>query len=779
MVLLEGGSSALELPRDFSKRMNELADRRFEDEELQLLKEDQHSPSQWRMLMSLLQLDGHFGRLFLSFLGQVSQVDVYGGHQASGLTQTHEVWRQSKTRQHFDERYNSVGKLFWLHRTLCFLYCLSAMSLAVNSVFQYQYDYHFIRWQTLQAIVRPGQSTLDMSYYLQAFGRSPLVRVIRALNFQESSMRHTNTTSSPLQLLERHFEDRVQSLRHYLELFGSPYMMLNFLIEIIYWILITMAIYLCGFLNFYYRLMAPFDYSLLRAVLDWRNERRLINNIIRNEVEKYIFSSRNFAQVCVEKTKFTTRHMQVCSMLHRNGKMQSNRDVWHPIHSAKNELRRQLLDHISCCNQLKQMALDGSLMPRNRTLRQIRIFTEGIIIFCLLFMGYTYGAAILFGFGFLLVSDYNIEVTLMNILVIFQAGILVIVLMAISSFYISLVGANFVDQICYVRHIRNKISECISNNEHYFNQCNLQKDNQQVANALNREVATLKRRCTLQLPHRELSEQVSRLDDEFNRKVRKHSLAAMADFNFTQMNKNLLEVIMHYKIFIAQLRPVTRSFGPFLFGCLIIMIVLPFSLRLHVIYLNYTFKLYAMFFSFILASVADVVLVPLCHMYTRCLHLQKSLSSLLAHTLEVTRDASNNQQETSDPISNESSLDEENPGAKQAQRFTRIYDSHTIWLLRKELSHPEQMHSQFSIYTFGISLTYDNLLRVHFWVSLLSLSMMIQTSAVSEVAENDGHKAGSSILGNSGSKAQPERYLRHQRDFFSSLLTDPFRVFEL
>ena len=824
----------LALDRDFERRMNEAADKRYEYELTQLELEDNQNFGVWRQLMKFLQVNDHLGRMFLSILGELAQVDVYGGYRLSNDGEIKKTWVRSKTNsakkyisQYFDERYASLNRFVWTKRLILILYYSSVSLLIVNIYFQYKYDYHLMRQQSFKAIVAPGTNTLDVSKHIHMYDSTPLVSTIKYLRHQET-IGNLNG-SMALRAMARKFDEEVEKARHYLDMIGSPYVSLHFVVEVVYYTLVLSISYIFDFLRTYYKKVAPFDHSLLRSILDWKHERRLINGIVLRELDKIIQSSRNFTNICVEQAKCLIREMQMNNILLLDDDVKTKRLKQQNLHQSirltRNELKRQLIDHLICCNHLKEMAIDGTLMPRNRSRRWIRRLNESMTLFCILFLGYAYGATISFAFAFfILAPDYDIELAPNDLCLIAAAGVLICILVPVAAFYISLVCANSADQILYVMHVRRLFVDCIGKNDEYFRQNLVIKDSvsfrrltlraqeytstdQPAIGSSNPDIA--KKDLNYGQTSNQISDPIAGLKSEdISLEDTQSQSFTLVDPNFIQMNKNLLEAFMHYKIFKAQMRANTHAFGPFVFGCLILMTTIPVSLRLHSSYLNDTFKVYAMIFCLVMVSVADIVLLPLCYLYSRCLDLHRCLSSLLAHTVEVTNAMRHNQRSkfghkirgyTSDcrddqcarksqVFSAEINLGEEvdetrnptqhenNERVMTAYSSNRIYDAHTIWLLRKELIDSDQMVGQFVIYAFGVRLTYGNILRLHFWVSLFTLSMIVSSKFPSNVGLKDD---GVNIQSDYGSERSKYGQTQHQTEFLTSLLNDPFGVFEL
>lgn len=57
-----------------------------------------------------------------------------------------------------------------------------------------------------------------------------------------------------------------------------------------------------------------------------------------------------------------------------------------------------------------------------------------------------------------------------------------------------------------------------------------------------------------------------------------------------------------------------------------------------------------------------------------------------------------------------------------------IFDDHLIWVIRKELNHPDLLEGQFATVGLGIKFTYGNLIKIHFWLGLIIMSNFFEFS---------------------------------------------------
>lgn len=160
------------------------------------------------------------------------------------------------------------------------------------------------------------------------------------------------------------------------------------------------------------------------------------------------------------------------------------------------------------------------------------------------------------------------------------------------------------------------------------------------------------------------------------------------------MNAGLLFVVLQFKLFAHQLRPLQPSLGFFTLSSIQLITFATTAGYLHARYmkdetLNLTI---ASIFLFLLFG--DSFLLTMCHLHSRSLVLYRSLFSLMARVVAI-----------------------------DGKMADGVYNKHTVSLLRKELSHSDFLVGQFASYTLGAPFTYTSLLKYHFWWGLLVVSI--------------------------------------------------------
>lgn len=273
------------------------------------------------------------------------------------------------------------------------------------------------------------------------------------------------------------------------------------------------------------------------------------------------------------------------------------------------------------------------------------------------------------------------RIRLMDWVIIVELIFLLSIINCISIFYPTVVLVNCLDQTKYVNKLEAKIRRCIRLNHENFSRCQLLKSQKDSRKLL--------------IPNL-VSVQVER--------------------SYEQMNTNLLMTFLHFRVFVAQFKYYKNSFG-FVFGwALLLIFAFPLLGRLHLQYvdleLNLKFKLVVLFLSCTALSCNNLCLIPACYTHSRCLKLYKALASLMAHVSYVIYE----------------------------HEAERVYNRHTIWALRRELSYPKLLLAGFEPNSGGIKLTYESMLAIHFWFSIIVLSIVLNVQSL------DADKQGINIF---------------------------------
>ena len=155
-------------------------------------------------------------------------------------------------------------------------------------------------------------------------------------------------------------------------------------------------------------------------------------------------------------------------------------------------------------------------------------------------------------------------------------------------------------------------------------------------------------------------------------------------------NKNLVLVIIQYKIAVLQFgASISESLQPFV-GQIMMAALIPLQVVLHRPYVDPTGEnvfISLMWVSYSIPS--NMSIYPTCLLFSKCQQLFIGMTRLLAHTVEVN------------------------------ERLGDIYDEHTVSILRKELYNPHQALKRFESSVFGISCTNKTFCYWHFWLGIM------------------------------------------------------------
>lgn len=189
--------------------------------------------------------------------------------------------------------------------------------------------------------------------------------------------------------------------------------------------------------------------------------------------------------------------------------------------------------------------------------------------------------------------------------------------------------------------------------------------------------------------------------------------------DYDLINGRLLLLLIRYKIFVAQLRPMRTTFGYFFMASFALMVTFPLLARVHAPYLTSAdSKWLIILVCIIMVVLPSLGVLPIPWSNARSAKLYRRMASLLAHLVQGERQL---------PLD-----DERGPNHLHSERL--------LWLLRKELNCPEEFRSQFSIRAPGMEITYTEMLKIYFWLGLLiiTLTVDLQSAAASEPSHAGG-----------------------------------------
>lgn len=198
-----------------------------------------------------------------------------------------------------------------------------------------------------------------------------------------------------------------------------------------------------------------------------------------------------------------------------------------------------------------------------------------------------------------------------------------------------------------------------------------------------------------------------------------HDPSSRLDEWTEEINSNLLYTLMHYRIFVVSLRPTRQFLAQFTFISMLSIWLLPAIVLLHEPYLELGAKVIFLVVCFLFVIVINFCMIPVCHIQKRSVYLYKSICSLLASLVDSMHSL--------DAMA--ASLGATRRRSVSFVQRNCIYNMHLVWMIRKELSHPEMISKQFTTIVLGTQVSYPNLLRFHFWFGLVLLFLMYDVSS--------------------------------------------------
>jgi len=177
-----------------------------------------------------------------------------------------------------------------------------------------------------------------------------------------------------------------------------------------------------------------------------------------------------------------------------------------------------------------------------------------------------------------------------------------------------------------------------------------------------------------------------------------------------EMNTNLLWLFMHFKIysyrFALEIRPPFKTFVV----PAAVAVAVALLTRLNSPYLekvNQSVNLSKGYMLVVLVPV-DLTIMPFCHLHRISSNLLTQMSHILAHVTLVERIFDSYKRQLGNP----------------ADLPEFVYDPSLVSSIRKETSDPNASERLFILEALGAQCTYDHMLRIHFWIGLVALSLL-------------------------------------------------------
>lgn len=509
----------------------------------------------------------------------------------------------------------------------------------------------------------------------------------------------TSAMASPInqwQLVERYTEkfdfniskthqvllERINSSRLDLMACGSPYMHASdknpFVVECTF-------LYICGIGWFVYlHSMIYFSFSstplssrLARAITDPHEDGRHSNRVILREVNKFLASSCIFTQRELARRRFilTQRDLQVSSSI------SDKRDE----QSAFTQVIRSYLED---CQALKTMALRGDFRLATSSPKWV----DGLARIYLKFNLYSYSVYLILYVAissfFVLVSKVSLRMDFKSNIISLTLGLNVVIILLASSHFLSLVMIMLRDQMELLAGARKKIHSFIAFND------------QKLESILQRQ-------------------------EDWRLAKRK-------------ANDRLLAILIQHKIFVENFKSNQSLLGFISSIANGFLFLMPLLARVHATYMSGQMQIMLVLLSINHIFYIDVCLVFICSLHSRFQELQRTLASLLAHVIDM--DFQNqtsshflvavNQFEKSELAFGLPRYVQRyyyRPASKTKPLKAPIISQHTCWVLSQEFLNNMRLADHFhSQHLFGFTFTYASLLRAHFWLGVLLISICFE-----------------------------------------------------
>lgn len=604
------------------------------------------------------------------------------------------------------------------------LYYLFTLHVCVNLHYQYKYDF------AKMLLIRSESSDRRQDQY--------------------GCMLTGNESKYELELTSRMLQ-----AKQMLYIVGAPYSHMSMTIEFLYICIILFAFIIFYFSYIVHHYVTPINLHTIREHLDFAGERKLFEQFIMDAVEKFKESNRLFArmqsQCHCNKSAF---HLKMVELLNSNAEQlpterqklnletesyqlarfgDSNQDKMSASLTQRSVGAKLFASELKVEQMLTKMLSIGALTPFTKSENWFDLRSKLALIFQIL------TAIYLLTFFLLIIristpqTDPNRRLGPMDYLIQVSASGLITIIFFATCLHSTYSFIACLDQIVLINKLQELIKHCIRvNHDEFFATYHTMAGNESGSISSNDARTSLTLGDTdsmhslTRIPAGKIIKSVTTKCWQAPMPASSMSSRNSIDYGYVikadKMNTNLLFVLMHYKIFLAQARPVIESLNPVIIMASSILLLIPITIKVHMPYLNLfqvkDIRLFAAGVSSTVVMPAVLVILPLCYLHNRCQKLYVNMSSLIAHLIEV----------------------ENHTYGKN------LYDHHTVLMLSKELRHPERFVEQFKARFVGLSGTYTTLVKILFWWGLIVISIMV-----------DSQSGG--------------------RSLFESILEDPLRAF--
>jgi len=529
------------------------------------------------------------------------------------------------------------------------------------------------------------------------------------------------------------------STRVFLKTIGDPFLYLGCFMECIYIFLIIVNIfaYLGGYIVYWkYR---GLSLASMRSIFNDQDDLTDVYLMIRRIVNSYISSSSTFLQTSGTSCA-PAKLIQYIENL-ENGN--SKKTIDSSLTSLKRELKSKSLDHEKSIEELTRMASDGRLHPinlrpenlRSNAMIYMKFFATALLIMYIMEVG----LILILLFVDHIQRDLRIDFENFRDVMLFLEFFLLLALLEIlASFYLSVPLIICLDQSSYAEHLVKMVRGCQGKVKDYRKF------------KVDTEVTYMSRACSAMAPHRGTglgttsvvkcfveSEFGERLDlsnhenpeKETDERLNVSRVEGNSPIVAVRMSlrSNLLAALIQSKLFAEQFKGIRGLIS--LIGLLAFIVLgsVPITVHCYHKYLGENIRSVLSFYAIAFTIYINGSFLPLCDLHSRCIKLVRELAYLLSHSIEAICIGKNATMLESrlDPSSSSSTSIH---GEKRVDFSGDYFEDHIVWLLRKELNHPDRLSSQFTVRVAHVRLTYGTIIKVYFWLGILLVPSFFTSS---------------------------------------------------
>jgi hypothetical protein len=490
------------------------------------------------------------------------------------------------------------------------------------------------------------------------------------------------------QHLIRELKERLERSTERLDVFGSPWHDLDRTLEIAYFGMIILTVFIYFAPRFYVRHFNPIESDLVRVVLDAKKEHANINRSICKQADKFLMSSANHFRIC---RNFDNGLFQLDSDSDSDSdsRRQSKADsstpspwtqrVWWrssiavtvaaAAAGAKSVQFDTGLAQSRLARHVFQLALGQRLQPLNRREHWLHFLLSKLILMysILVLIALVTYVCTAFFYPLYMVDGFRMRTGPGDLWFLVEVAVFVLALVLVYSTYFLALISTCVDLIKFALDLVNLIDTC----------------------RLEIETVRQQKRAWPLVATRQLAPAAEQ---------RRYAHA------IKRLHEQVMVVLFQFRLFKGQLAAMRHVYGFALDLIMLGMLLVPILGRLIANEADQQARLVLLEVSVMIMIVADTIILPVCDLYARCIDIYHRLCQLSAHLEALLQD-------------------NQRAGAAFAVSWVASGMAHTYWQLRSELVRPDVMLDKMAAQTLFGRVHYGRFLTIHFWCSLLLLSL--------------------------------------------------------